>query len=750
MTIASSLHVVTRSIGTALLLTAMGAPWMAPSARSADVEPLRVGVKRIVEDLTNGCRGDFKSYCSSVTPGEGRLAFCLVAHADKRSPQCESALSVARREAETLMKQYVESCEADIAFLCSGTIPGEGRIAQCLLDHRASLSQTCGEVADIVETIIFPASNPAVGGSTTAAIPTAPTSSAPAKEAGAISGAEIIAALDSKVAGIIEKGKQGCAADLEKYCSSVTPGEGRLAFCLTAHADKRTPACESALAVARSEAESLINEVDQSIHACSPDVAALCAGTPPGDGRIAQCLLEQRDALSSACGQVLDKLGNVIFPPRNQAVADSAGPAETTPEAQSKAASAPSAAQIIAALDSKVAAIIEKGKQGCAADLEEYCSSVTPGEGRLAFCLTAHADKRTPACESALAVTRSEAETLISEVDRSIQACVPDIASLCAGTQPGEGRIAQCLLEQREALSSRCGEVLDKLDKVIFPPRNKAADASQVPAATPPESIKEVTAEGLGAAGKTSVALVALDAKVQGIIEKGKQGCAADLETYCSSVTPGEGRLAFCLTAHADKRSAACDSALAVARSEAETLITELNQSIEACSPDVAALCSGTEPGEGRIAQCLADQRDMLTEACGQVVDVVGKVVFAPRNQPAVVQAPVSDRAQITTGAVNPVPPAGEKACRTVEASVTDWGQDATKQDARKLLRKQVGAFVAKRGLEDYTAGSGAVACSTDLNLLVAGYYTCKAKTQVCWSAEAQQEAVRKKEQGAP
>jgi len=750
MKIASGVRWAARSIGAALLLTFLCAPWAALSARSAEVEPLRAGVKKIVEDLTNGCRGDFKSYCSSVTPGEGRLAFCLVAHADKRSPQCESALSVARREAETLMKQYVESCEADIAFLCSGTQPGEGRIAQCLLDHRASLSQTCGEVADIVETIVFPASNPAEGGMTTAAIPTEITSSAPANEAGAMSGAEIIAALDSKVASIIEKGAKGCAADLEKYCSSVTPGEGRLAFCLTAHADKRTLACEGALAVARSEAESLINEVDQSIQACSPDIAALCAGTPPGDGRIAQCLLEQRDALSSACGQVLDKLGNVIFPPRNQAVADSAGSAETTPEAQPKEASAPSAAQIIAALDTKVAGIIEKGKKGCATDLEQYCSSVTPGEGRLAFCLTAHADKRTPACESALAVARSEAENLINEVDQSIQACVPDIASLCAGTQPGEGRIAQCLLEQREALSSRCGEVLDRLDKVIFPPRNQAADASQAPGVTPPQSLQETTAERLGAADTLSVALVALNAKVQGIIEKGKQGCAADLESYCSSVTPGEGRLAFCLTAHADKRSAACESALALARSEAELLINEINQSIDACSPDVAALCSGTEPGEGRIAQCLADQRDMLTEACGQVVDVVGKVVFAPRNQPTVVQAPVSGSAQITTGAVNPVPPAGEKACRTVEASVTDWGQDATKQDARKLLKKQVGAFVAKRGVKNYTANSAAVACSTDLNLLLAGYYTCKAKTQVCWSAEAQQEAVMKKKQGAP
>lgn len=81
---------------------------------------------------------------------------------------------------------------------------------------------------------------------------------------------------------------------------------------------------------------------------------------------------------------------------------------------------------------------------------------------------------------------------------------------------------------------------------------------------------------------------------------------------------------------------------------------------------------------------------------------------------------------------------------------MTDWGQDATKQDARKLLKKQVGAFVAKRGVKNYTADSAAVACSADLDLLVAGYYSCKARTQVCWSAEAQKEAVVKKQQGTP
>jgi hypothetical protein len=581
--VTSVLQRISQTFGAALLVSIICASGMARPALGADVQALRSDVKKIVEDLVNGCRSDFKSYCSSVTPGDGRLAFCLMAHADKRSSQCESALSNARREAETLLKSHAQSCQSDIASLCSGTVPGEGRIAKCLLDQRSSLSQTCGEVAEAVEDIVFPPS---------------------------------------------------------------------------------TPSVEAATAPAASEA--------------------------------------------------------------NQTA---------------EASASPSADEIIGALDAKVASIIEGGKQGCAADLEKHCATVTPGEGRLALCLIAHADKRTASCERALAVARTEAETLINEVDQSIQACAPDIASLCSGTQPGDGRIAQCLMEQRGSLSASCGQVLDKLSRVIFPPANEAAAAATAPAEAIAEAGKEEANEPVaGTPDQKPAVLGALDSKVQAIIEQGKQGCAADLKTHCSTVTPGEGRLAFCLTAHADKRTASCETALAVARKEAEVLITEVNRSIEACSPDIADLCSGTEPGEGRIAQCLMEQRGSLSASCGQVLDKLSKVIFPPINKPVVGETPPSASAQITTGALKPAPVAVEKTCRSVAISVTDWGQDATKQDARALLKKEVSGFVARRSLQDYTAGSATVACETNLDLVVAGYYTCKAKTRVCWEKAVEDE----------
>ncbi|MCB1485491.1 MAG: hypothetical protein KDJ17_11435, partial [Hyphomicrobiaceae bacterium] len=137
----------------------------------------------------------------------------------------------------------------------------------------------------------------------------------------------------------------------------------------------------------------------------------------------------------------------------------------------------PSANSIVIGIDAKVAAMIEKGKQACAEDLSKYCSTVAPGEGRLAFCLIAHADKRTPSCAAAMDDARGQAEEIINGLDQAIDICSSDIATHCGGTQPGEGRIAQCLLEQRESLSEGCGNIVDRLSNVIFAPVQNVADS---------------------------------------------------------------------------------------------------------------------------------------------------------------------------------------------------------------------------------------------------------------------------------
>ena len=41
----------------------------------------------VIEDALEACKPEIETYCSQVTPGDGRLLACFVAHEDKLSGQ---------------------------------------------------------------------------------------------------------------------------------------------------------------------------------------------------------------------------------------------------------------------------------------------------------------------------------------------------------------------------------------------------------------------------------------------------------------------------------------------------------------------------------------------------------------------------------------------------------------------------------------------------------------------------------------
>lgn len=100
----------------------------------------------LLEYVVDACEQDLDQYCSQVTPGDGRLLYCVAAHADKISGECNFALF----EAATVLAQmadailYVaESCETEIDTLCADVALGEGRILACLEEHDAELGDSC-------------------------------------------------------------------------------------------------------------------------------------------------------------------------------------------------------------------------------------------------------------------------------------------------------------------------------------------------------------------------------------------------------------------------------------------------------------------------------------------------------------------------------------------------------------------------------------------------------------------------------
>ena len=92
-------------------------------------------------------------------------------------------------------------------------------------------------------------------------------------------------------------------------------------------------------------------------------------------------------------------------------------------------------------------------------------------------------------------------------VGRVTGACLSDAKALCAGVQPGGGKIRACLKTHLKDLSEGC----------------------------------------------QTVVLKAVNAKA----------CAADVKQFCADTKPGEGRLEACIKAHVADVSDACKVAMA-------------------------------------------------------------------------------------------------------------------------------------------------------------------------------------------
>jgi hypothetical protein len=116
--------------------------------------PNAMSQETLMEHVVNACQGDLDKYCSQVTPGQGRVLYCMAAHEDKISGQCQYAFY----QAATLLEQlsmavsYIaQECKADIEKHCANVEMGEGRILACLSGHDAQVSDGCKKaIADTV------------------------------------------------------------------------------------------------------------------------------------------------------------------------------------------------------------------------------------------------------------------------------------------------------------------------------------------------------------------------------------------------------------------------------------------------------------------------------------------------------------------------------------------------------------------------------------------------------------------------
>src|SRR5437879_13760388 len=96
-----------------------------------------------IAKLENACANDIKKYCKTVTPGEGRMIYCMQAHEDKISPQCDYELGEAASSVQASLdslKDAIIACKTEITGVCGKTVPGQGRIAACMMANKSTAS----------------------------------------------------------------------------------------------------------------------------------------------------------------------------------------------------------------------------------------------------------------------------------------------------------------------------------------------------------------------------------------------------------------------------------------------------------------------------------------------------------------------------------------------------------------------------------------------------------------------------------
>ena len=108
---------------------------------------------------------------------------------------------------------------------------------------------------------------------------------------------------------LVQTVANGCKVELEKYCKDVTPGEGRVLACLYAYGDKLSPKCEYALYDAATQLERAVAALSYVANECDADLDKYCSAVAPGEGRLLNCLEKKSKQLTKRCKEALKDVG---------------------------------------------------------------------------------------------------------------------------------------------------------------------------------------------------------------------------------------------------------------------------------------------------------------------------------------------------------------------------------------------------------------------------------------------------------
>lgn len=101
----------------------------------------------------------------------------------------------------------------------------------------------------------------------------------------------------------------------------------------------------------------------------------------------------------------------------------------------------------------------ERGLGPCREDAKKLCAGVEPGDGRLVKCMKEHEAQVSAECKANLENKKGELREKFGTV---IDACKADKEKFCKDVKPGGGAVVNCMKEHRAKLSEACKATLEK------------------------------------------------------------------------------------------------------------------------------------------------------------------------------------------------------------------------------------------------------------------------------------------------
>lgn len=121
----------------------------------------------------------------------------------------------------------------------------------------------------------------------------------------AAAGALLVGSTSSALERTVNEALEACKPEIEKYCSNVTLGEGRLLACFYAHEDKLSAQCSYRLYQAVNTLEQAIAALEYLASACQSDIREHCSDVQPGEGQIVGCLKKNSEKVSGGCKKAM-------------------------------------------------------------------------------------------------------------------------------------------------------------------------------------------------------------------------------------------------------------------------------------------------------------------------------------------------------------------------------------------------------------------------------------------------------------